>query len=725
MSSPARTGGLLLTVAAALAACTPRNRPEPEEKKEPATAPAPAQVAPEAPPAVPPVVAPPEPPPKTRHVPRPTTIAVGGDHVCALAGAGEVWCWGAGDEGQLGPGVEGTLAAPARVEGIADAVAVVASRRVSCALRADRAISCWGHVGAGGPPRMQTTRALGDVVELVMSDAYESHLCARRSDGTVACVVAADLDKEAAFTASVADAVGVEADLRQLYVLRAGGELEVFTFEKRALVALPRAPFGAVVDLGRVDSKVCVMLETGELQCRYLVSDWQGQVPSAGPMWKAKVAAELWATATDFDSSGGVSCARDGQGMVWCWGTNAFGQLGTGAPGYSTAPRSMFDAPADSVSAGGPVTCALTPGSPLRCFAQASIDEVPEVEGVRAVALSIGHNCAIVGGGEARCWGYSDTGALGVAGDPDGLVRVPDLADLVFIGVGSDHSCAVRRDDSVRCWGLADAGQLGDGRSRPAEDRDTEGRLTSVKPLRVKGIEGPVTALAVAYDYACVVDREGLRCWGELPDPGEVLDAIVARPRLVLPGAVRAVDAEDDSLCAIDGAGALHCWGSVAQRYRDGDFVNPDDGDHLDQGEEDDADERPPPVPFSTGGPLWRLDQLPVEPVGVAVGSNHACLLAATGEVHCWGVNTRGQVGDGTTVTRQTAVPVVGLPGKAVQIAAGGHHSCARLEDGKILCWGGATALPQFGRSTNPVRVSGLAPHLAAAAAQPAGPPTP
>ena len=38
----------------------------------------------------------------------------------------------------------------------------------------------------------------------------------------------------------------------------------------------------------------------------------------------------------------------------------------------------------DSVSAGGPVTCALTPGSPLRCFAQASIDEVPEVEGVRA-----------------------------------------------------------------------------------------------------------------------------------------------------------------------------------------------------------------------------------------------------------------------------------------------------------------------------------------------------
>lgn len=727
MNTSARSS-LWWTIAAVCAACTPRNRPveDKEPAQEPAAAPA---TAPGVPPAVP-VVAPPEPPAsKTHHVPRPGTLAVDSTHVCALAGAGEVWCWGAGNDGQLGPGVDGHRPAPVRVQGIDDAVAVVATHRLSCALRADRSVSCWGRVAGSRPPTLVTTRALGDVVELAINDAYEGRLCARRSDGTVACAAAATLDEAVVLTTPIADAVGIDVDLKHLYVLRATGELEVFKLETKDLKAEPRVAFGPVVALGRVDSRVCALLERGELQCHTLTGEWRTQVPTAGPMWKAKMPAELWATATDFVGTYGLSCARDDAGLVSCWGSNTFGQLGIGTPAYTTAPRQMFDEPADAVVAGADMTCALKAGEPLRCHWQTSVDEVPDVEGVRAVAFSTAHNCAIVGGGEARCWGYSDTGALGAPGEPDGLVRVPGLADLVAIGVGSDHSCAVKRDDDVRCWGLGDAGQLGDGRSRPAEDRGDEGRLMSAKPLRVKGIEGPVTALVVAYDYACVADKEGLRCWGEVPDLGAMHDAVLSRPQLLLPGEIRAVDAEDDSLCAVDGAGAVHCWGSVAMRYRDGEHMQPG-GDHQDHGEdgedEDPANERLPPPPFQGGGPLWQLPEVPVLPRGIAVGSNHACLLADTGEVHCWGDNSLGQLGDGTTVARPNVVPVVGLPGKAQQIAAGAHHSCARLEDGKIFCWGGGTASRQFGRSVTPVRVGGLPPLLTAAApAKPAGPPTP
>ncbi|MEP6690581.1 MAG: hypothetical protein ABJD07_05455 [Gemmatimonadaceae bacterium] len=72
----------------------------------------------------------------------------------------------------------------------------------------------------------------------------------------------------------------------------------------------------------------------------------------------------------------------------------------------------------------------------------------------------------------------------------------------------------------------------------------------------------------------------------------------------------------------------------------------------------------------------------------VAAGGTHTCGLAITGEAYCWGLNSFGELGDGTTRTSTTPVAVVGGL-RFVSIAVGDSHSCALTSDGQTYCWGG------------------------------------
>jgi alpha-tubulin suppressor-like RCC1 family protein len=92
-------------------------------------------------------------------------------------------------------------------------------------------------------------------------------------------------------------------------------------------------------------------------------------------------------------------------------------------------------------------------------------------------------------------------------------------------------------------------------------------------------------------------------------------------------------------------------------------------------------------------------------------GGHHTLALRGDGTVWAWGGNGSGQLGDGTTTNRNTAVPVSGLT-DVVAIAAGSGHSLAVLSDGTVWAWGSNSAGElgdgtTTGRTT-PVRVSGL-----------------
>lgn len=94
----------------------------------------------------------------------------------------------------------------------------------------------------------------------------------------------------------------------------------------------------------------------------------------------------------------------------------------------------------------------------------------------------------------------------------------------------------------------------------------------------------------------------------------------------------------------------------------------------------------------------------------IALGASHSCALAG-GAVHCWGANGFGQLGDATTTDRAAPVTVPGISG-AIAIGAGDYHSCAVLAGGGVRCWGLNTD-GQLGDGTTenrtaPVEVTGV-----------------
>lgn len=293
-----------------------------------------------------------------------------------------------------------------------------------------------------------------------------------------------------------------------------------------------------------------------------------------------------------------------------------------------------------TLAVGEHVTCTFTntPGGPI----------VP----VTQLTSGFRQSCAVVAGGQARCWGENATGALGdgtttprtvpvVVSNPAGTgpltgVTALDTAGRVgTVGPTLTRTCARLDDGQVRCWGGATV-PLGDGAT-----------VSSTRPVVVANATGGgpllgVSEVGVGPDYSCARKGRQVRCWGANGAAQLGDGTTTTRP---LPVSVLDVDGE---------------------------------------------------------GPLTGVAQL-------SVGQTHACALLVTGEVRCWGANDRGQLGDGTYQSRNRATVVMapGLSGPltdVTEVSAGHGVTCARLSSGQARCWGANTGDGTVG-SNRPVTV--------------------
>ncbi|MDO9179399.1 MAG: Ig-like domain-containing protein [Agitococcus sp.] len=139
--------------------------------------------------------------------------------------------------------------------------------------------------------------------------------------------------------------------------------------------------------------------------------------------------------------------------------------------------------------------------------------------------------------------------------------------------------------------------------------------------------------------------------------------------------ALQSLSARQDTTCAVIPSGTVKCWGGS-------DFGQLGDNDEV-MAALTDSSKKFKSAPVTVAN-LNGIKQ-------VAVGYNHACAISQTGSVSCWGDNSRGQIGDGTTTLRPQATPVVGLSAKVTQLALTYQSSCALLETGAVQCWGGNT----------------------------------
>jgi len=319
-------------------------------------------------------------------------------------------------------------------------------------------------------------------------------------------------------------------------------------------------------------------------------------------------------------------------------------------------------------------------------------DGSTQVLGASVTAITAGsrHSCVLLVGGAVQCWGDNFAGELGNGTTIDSKtpVTVSGISGATAIAAGEYQSCALLVGGAVQCWGANDRGQLGNG--------PTSAGYSST-PVAVVGIT-TATAIAEAYDHGCALLAGGMvQCWGwnyygELGN-GTTTDS---RTPVAVSGisTAKAIAAGGNFTCAALGDGTVQCWGHNSA----GQLGN---GTTIDS-----------TTPVTVSGISTAT--------AVSAGNDgYSCALLGNGTVQCWGGNTFGELGNGTTTDSTTPVTVSGLSG-VTAISTKYEHTCALLSNGTLQCWGsnfyGELGNRASGYFTTPVLVSGISTATAVAA---------
>lgn len=316
-------------------------------------------------------------------------VASGESLTCALKADGTVWCWG---QAPVGDGTTTDRLLPSRVEGLSDVTQIAVGRWHGCARKSDRSVWCWGRNAMG---QVDATRA-----------------------------------------------------------------------DWPAPVRATETPAVAVVASGRYS---CALSDTGDMVC------W-GERP---------IAPVADTNAIEIAIGDTHACLRQADLAVWCLGDNSNGELGNGAIGGNTriAMRTGIS-DATAIDIGLFHTVALRQDGTVWWWGWDALlgktgtpTQVPGLAGVSAVSAGQQHSCALTSQGNVRCWGLGENGRLGSGSANDASTPVAVALDGVAqVSAGNTHTCAVLNSGAVHCWGYNDVGQLGNGTT-----------ATSLRPTKICG----------------------------------------------------------------------------------------------------------------------------------------------------------------------------------------------------------------------------------------------
>lgn len=327
-------------------------------------------------------------------------------------------------------------------------------------------------------------------------------------------------------------------------------------------------------------------------------------------------------------------------GSVKCWGANHLGQLGNGE-NIVPDEDAFFDEQIEFVNS-------LYSSKPLSVV---GVTEAIEI------SASENHTCALLTAGNVKCWGSNSNGQLGnsqlstqgkIASST--AVEVTDLQGAKSISVGNNYSCALLEAGDIKCWGKT-----------PSDfSADKLLALTNKKPIQ----------LATASNHVCaVVENNQIQCWGD-SDNGKL--GHTENTEQIVTGIDKAllVSSKGNHSCALLNNGRVECWGFN---------LNGQIGNGL--GDLNSV---------LTPNRVRNLSQV----ISLSSGEQYNCAATVAGQVLCWGNNQHGQLGYISHINRPDVRPfspsaeIVGGISTAIEASASQSHSCVRLKNDDIYCWG-------------------------------------
>ena len=669
-------------------------------------------------------------------------LATGYGHTCAVRADGTMRCWGENREGQLGNGTTANPGSnqPVAVSGITGATAITTGAYHTCAVLGNGTLRCWGRngnaqLGNGTFMSSSTSVQVSGITTAVAVSGGAAHTCAVLSDGTVRC--------------------WGENDFGQL----GNGT----TTDSTTPVQVAGLTGAVSVSAGWRHS--CALLGDGTLYCWGQNQFWQlgdgTTTTRTTPVRVSGITGAIAVTAGWWHHS----CALLGGGTVRCWGTNDWGQFGNGTRTNSATPVTMtgpgvtwrssntavatIDATGRATGVNpGSATITATDGSGANASttltvtgqtAQFTLSVVRAGAGTGSVTsnppgISCGTDCSepynsgssvtltasAAGGSTFTGWSGCDTvsgttctvtmnaaktvtatfdsssvvltvsktgsGTGTVSSSPSGISCGTHSSEPYPNGTSVTLTASAAGGSTLAGWsgcntvsGVTCTVTMSAAKTVTATFNQTGGSATP-------------TVVTAGGEYTCVRLSDGTaRCAGRNQfgqhGNGTFNDSSVLDPVSNLTTATRVV-AGDEFACALLADGTAKCWGLGESGQRgDGSFGT--------------FAVTPVAVNGLTGA------------VAIAAGYGHACALLSNATLRCWGGNSEGQLGNGTTANPGTSQPVTvsGISG-ASAVTTGAYHACALLGNGTLRCWGrngqGQLGNGTFTPSSTSVPVSGI-----------------
>jgi alpha-tubulin suppressor-like RCC1 family protein len=296
-------------------------------------------------------------------------------------------------------------------------------------------------------------------------------------------------------------------------------------------------------------------------------------------------------------------------------------------------------------------------------------------------------------GGSAWAWGYNGQGQLGNGTTTDSstpvAVSLPSGTTVTAIASGSVHSLALTSTGQVLAWGYNYDGELGNGTTTTTAGCDCIS--TPVAVSLPSGIT--VTAIAGGQFHSLALTSTGqVLAWGsnsygQLGNGSTTNSSTPVAVSLPSGTTVTAIAGGGLHSLALTSTGHVLAWGWNGSGQ-------------LGNG-----------TTTSSSTPVV-VSLLPgITVTAIAGGFGHSLALTSTGQVLAWGLNTSGQLGNGSTTNSSTMVAVNLPSGTTVTAIAGGaYHSLALTSTGQVLAWGrnayGELGNGSTANSSTPVAVS-------------------
>lgn len=530
---------------------------------------------------------------------------------------------------------------------VPDALTVSARGSLTCAIGVDERVRCWGqylgtvgsveHDAGAAPTRIEGLEGITAIA------VTPDHVCAVDHAGAVWCW-----------------GFGSSAQLGLPPV-----DSSVFRAEPTRVAGLPPA---RDVSVGNYFS--CALLEDGGVAC--WGDDGLSELPVAVDVGSRSPHSATPVRAPDevhdvvqLTSYATGSCARGAGGETWCWGENAFGEMGP----LDGARVHRIDVPplVDLGLAGGKSFGLAADGTVYRWGGvhvtgsvyfldpgDGTSSVVGHLSGVDRLIAIEPHVCGLRPSGDLDC---IDEVRISAVDLPEVELVLAALPPARAVAVGFRHACALDLEGHLTCVGENGLGQLGQG-TRGDRFVHDETVFTDL-PVTIDDAR----QLVRGADFACALAQDAAWCWGGNLEGDVGVGAPehlpVASPRRVALEAVTDLDARGLHACAVAG-GRVACWGS------------------------NEHGESAPGAPGPLTVPAFVTLAAPADEVAVTVDASCARL---GGEVWCWGNDERGQTSDPGFAER-TLPTHVPLDEPALAIVAGDAHVCALVASGTVACWG-------------------------------------